>query len=269
MEHRFDAGDDLDDVLESLVDENGADAFDAYLRRKAERICISPSASELSPIDVEGLSSSPASDAADVSSSATSSEAEGTGEASSSSDAPGVDDKATELRLHSHAIVGAYVTEATIELKVDEEWKRVFIETHAVSVQELTAEQVIERFHKLERTVFLIRAQQQGLRLALGDLLALRNAKDRSALLEMERELRLQNNRKAKDKVKKQRESKGEPKSGTTAKASSAGKGKSKGEKTADTLKSLMMDKPSMIQLIKTQNLWDDRVSAYVDKLFA
>jgi hypothetical protein len=258
MEHkdrelRYNRDEVPDEVLESLVDEP---TFDSYLDRKVSQ-CISPvEASKLTEI----VQPEPAHDVEANSSRETSSVIPVTNPLASSPSARVVD-KSTELKLHEHPIVGSYVTEHSQGHSVDEEWQKVFVQTHIIAVQDMTAEQIIERFHTLDRSVFLIRAQQQGLRLALEDVLSTKNYKQREELLELDRKHRAAVNRKAKVKFEKSGPS--------TGSAKPSGKGKTRGMKAADTFKSLMMTKEATLDMLKKQNLLDDSTAAYVNKSFA
>ena len=168
----------------------------------------------------------------------------------------------TKLVLHTHPIVGSYVTEVQEPIIYDEEMRNVYFESIKVIVEEMTAEQAIERRHKLERAVQLIRMQIQGISVGLEELLKARTWKDREALLELDRKHRASVNRKATAKGEKAKAA------GKTSIAS-ASKGKTKAMKSIDTFKSLMMDAAAIEIQLSTLGLLDDGARAYLKKVFA
>lgn len=253
---------------ESTDDDRGDDLndFDSYLRNREAQWQVPVSEMKVTDTstldkDVAGATESSSSD-----SSSTETDVEEQQHAVSVS-ARNAEELATKLKLHEHAIVGTYVTEEKVPFTqegIDAEWQKMFIQSRQIGVTECTAEQIIERFHGLDRTVFLIRAQQQGLRLALEEVLATKSYADREKLLEMDRKFKAKANRAASGSTKQKvaREKSGQ----TLAKAS---KGKSKGAKGADTFKMLGFDKVTTEKNLKDQNLLDESTQAYVNKLFA
>jgi hypothetical protein len=249
---------DLDDIL-SGVDELER-SFEDYLTEKTKCIPLS----EMRPtnvVDAEAhFSKEPNSATAETSNTSDTSSANAA--ESDNHVAPLMtDERGVKLTLHKHPIAGSYVTETTEAYSVDEEWQKVFAETHQIAVVDMTAEQIIQRYHTLDRTVFLIRAQQNGLRVGLEEVLKAETWQERNRLLEMDRKYKVRLSKKAVETSRSEaRSNRGKPSSKT---------GKSKGAKTADTLHSMMMDQGAIERLLQQQGLLDEATQAYVKKLFA
>jgi len=259
------------DFFKTTDDDNGDDLndFESFLRDK-EKAWTKP-ALEMTPTDESRGEVTPADVVADPSTSDTSSTetSENVPESPSQSAEFVVDgaslERATKLAIHEHPIVHFYATEESVAYQLDAEWQKMFLDSRLIAVTEMTAEQIIERFHELDRNVFLIRAQQQGLRLALDEVLQTKSYADREKLLELDRKERLKNQNKLKVKIKSERQ-----KGASATSVKTASKGKSKGQKTADTLiKVLMYDRETAEQHLKAQGLLDESTQAYVAKLFA
>lgn len=249
MEHD---GKDFEDILGG-VDENEPD-FEQFLKEKTA--CLSP-ISEMKELAVPDA----------VVSSKNGSSSTETGETSDPSSSEYVDnvgEKQTRIDLHKHDVVGAYITETVEPARIDEEWKKVFVETYKTAVVECTPEQVIERFHQLERTVFLIRAQQASLHgPVLEELLKAETSARRAEILALDQKHRARQQKKGEDSVKGERKAK-------VAKAGAkSSKGKTAGMKGADTLKSLGFTQEAVTTSVSKQGLLDEATAAYIAKLFA
>jgi hypothetical protein len=270
MEHdeRDESIENLEEVLESLTTESGN--FEDFLGRKAEE-CASDIILKLKelPIAAESSESRPSNgkpvDAAGDASSTGTNAAGESDNTDSSPNVPGVaSEHETKLTIHNHPIVGSYTTETSAPITYDAELKAIYFDTIKLAVADMTAEEIVERFHKLERSVQMIRMQQQGLRVSLEEVLKARTWKDREAIMELDRKHRARVNKKQADKA-----AKGETAAGAGRKPSSLGRVKTKGMKTADTLKSIGMDREAVATKLKSLNLHDDGVEAYLSKLFS
>jgi hypothetical protein len=105
-----------------------------------------------------------------------------------------------QTQLHVRGKEGyQYITETVAPSTVDEEWKKVFIESYKMGVTSMSAEQIVTRFHDLERTIYLIRAQQQGIRLSLEDVLQATSIAERIRVMEMDKKLKIRAVRKSAD----------------------------------------------------------------------
>lgn len=278
MEHRDDLDrEDSESIENSNIEETlesiSSDSFEDYLAGKAET-CAPDIIAELrsnvqAAMPTQSETGMPRAATADIA------EGESTGETNSpagetrstlgSVPVPGaVDELETKLTLHTHPIIGSYYTETAQPIVYDEELKAMFFDSKGEAVSTMTAEAVVELTHKLERAVQMIRMKQMGLRVALEELLQARTWKEREQIMELDRKHRAKVNKRQSEKTEKA------GKAGSSAKGSiaAAGRGKTKGMKTADTLKSLMMDKAATIKTLQGQNLWDSVTEAHVEKLY-
>lgn len=261
MEHdeRDDNLDNIEEVLESLTSDSGD--FENFLSRKAEECASKSQGDIINDLKLIPINDRPAPGVAAKSSNGTSS-SDVNDDSKLHENVPGaVNEQETKLTLHNHPIVGSYTTETSQPITYDDELKHIYFETIRVSVAEQTAEEIVERFHKLERAVQMIRMQQQGLRVSLEEVLKARTWKDREAIMELDRKHRAKVNKKQADKIAKG----GDKKSSGMA---VAGRAKTKAMKTADTFKSLMMSREATIEKLKSLNIWDDVVEVYVTKIF-
>jgi hypothetical protein len=168
----------------------------------------------------------------------------------------------TLLSIKEKPIVGLdtserYLSETSIVISVDAEWQKIFVDGRVTAITSMKAEAVIERIHSLDRTIFLIKAQQQGLKLGLEELLAIESASERARLLEMDRKYRSKRSRSAVE-VKSKKVS-----------AGTKSAGKSKVIKGIDTLHSLMMSKEGILKKLRDRDELNETTQAYVEKLFA
>lgn len=170
--------------------------------------------------------------------------------------------KEVKHEIHTHPIAGTYTVETSEPIPIDTEWRDAFSAIVNLAkdfpVTRASVEQIIDRYHKIERAIFIERAKQHGLVVIKEYLLKSMNERDRQALLELDRKYRVKSAKKAVTEVKEKREK--------TKKAST---GKSKGMKAADTFKSLMMSKETAIGHLKGQGIYDEAVAAYVDKIWS
>lgn len=269
MEHdrKLKQRDELDELLG--VEEAQPD-FENFLKRKAETWKADPitNLSELEileslehPLPKAESKSAPDAEA----SSDTTSDSTGiveTGNLESLPFALGADGRTTELQVHTHPIVGTYITEVVADAKVDEDWKRTYIKTYEIAVVEMTPEQVIHKFHELERMIYLMRAQQQALRgPVLEQLLRAETAQERERLLDLDRKERNKSQKRAKGEVKPKKAA-----SGVTKPSSKTGK--SKLQKSIDTLHGLGMTRIATEAKLRASNMWDDSLVSYLDSLF-
>lgn len=234
------------------------DDFTSYLNRKVDECIKEVPASQISEIPLlPSNGPEPVKGAEEISSTSQKSTTGDTEGWSTSYVAPVAEGRETKLNVRG--VEGhKYVTETTEAVSVDSEWIRVRDESRQLAVVDMTAEQVIQRFHSLDRLVFLTRAQQQGLRDALEELLKTESSARRVELLEMDRKF----------KVKQARKSI----AGKSKKASgiSAESGLNKKQRTAiDVLISFKVSKDMVVDKLKTMGLLDDRAERYVEKLFA
>lgn len=265
MEH-----DDRDDreyqeILESLANDQGA--FEEYLSRKVVE-CASKTdvVSEMRELVSENTSGSEVANvkAADAVEASSNSEASPTGVVGFDSSAAAngvVNEQQVKLVLHNHPIIGSYTTEVSEPFIYDDEMKHIYFETINVAVSSMTAEQIIERRNRLNRDVQLIRMQQQGLHVALEDVLKARSWKEREQLMEMDRKYRVQANKKVKAKAEK---------SGSSSSiAKAASKGKTKAMKAVDTFKSMLMDAEGIRHKLTELKMMDEATEAYIKKVMA
>jgi hypothetical protein len=190
-------------------------------------------------------------------------QAEGTSELSSSlsvSDVvndpllagPEVHEKVEELSLRG--VEGhQYVIRNAQDLKVDELWLKLANEAHQFAVTQMSAEDVIRRHHDLNELIRKLRAKQHGLNLALEDLLPRENGKRREELIGLRSKLT--------SKAKGGRKPAGPKKDKPI--------GITKVQKAIDTLFNLSMSKETIEKTIRSQGLFDESASAYLEKLFA
>lgn len=254
MEHRDRNGDELGYLIGGNVD----DSFEDYLARKAEGLkWLADQVITETPLPEENTASA----AEESSRSETTDQPDETQSGVASLSAHDAEEKRTKLELRSRPLVGSgaeipYVVETTEAFSVDAEWQKVFNDTYMIAVVECTAEQVIKRYHDLDRAIYLMKAQQNGLRVALETLLKAETASERNRLLEMDRKHKVRQAKKAVESIRSSRKP-------------SVSKGKSKAAKAADTLFGLKMSKAMILGTLKTQGILDDAAEAYVNKLFA
>lgn len=251
-----------------LVDGSDDDAepdFESYLKQQEEKC---KPISETKILNVGRLLPADSAEAS-VSSEVSYSEVAETDESSSTISVSNVDAKAiptratdehqTKLDVRRHEIAGSYIQEEQVTIQHSDEWKEMFKRSYVIGVTELTPEKIIERFHELEHTVYLIRAQQGGLRLSLADLLKTKNAAERERLLELESTLKRQANRRASGKSTSKK-----------AKSSASKAGKSKQTKLIDTfIDNLGFDKAATEAHLRKANLLDSSAQDYINSRFA
>jgi hypothetical protein len=276
------ANNDESDIL------NGADEpeqdFEAYLSQKLKEFEWKPS--EIPTTDL------PANDVVESSSSVPS-QPKGESETSSSSgdahdvvsderlrEINGPTERAPKLTLHSHPLVGHYITESSEPIIYDEELKKVYFSTFAVmttdadnvmvldpDVARQRVETIIERIHELYRSIAVVNMQISGMRWSMSHLLELVNANDRSKLIELDRKERAARGRKVKA-VGSGSTDDAAGKRARIGKAPSTTR-KTKGQQAADTCHGLEYDKEATERKLKTLNLLDESTQEYIDKLFA
>jgi hypothetical protein len=148
-------------------------------------------------------------------------------------------------------------------MQVDEEWIRISNESFTTAVVNLSCEQVITRFHDLNRLRFLIPAQQYGLQKALEELLKSRNSEDRAKLLELDKAYR--SKQKARSATPKEKK----PKVAKEKRAVTMGNFKATaGTKSAESLKALGFDKAYIVNNLMERGLLGKIEGAYIAKLF-
>jgi hypothetical protein len=262
----------VEDILAAIGGDED-DSFDRFLERKTE---WKPSEQDIisklkeQPIAESAIarpeSDAPVSDAVESSKPLTvSSETAGTDITGLPPGARGAVEYQTRVSLHKVQVAGhtmTYTTETTEEISVDSEWQSEFVKTRESALL-LTAEEIIEQRHQLNRAIFLINARQQGLKISLEEVLKSRDSADRQALLDLDRKYRAKPTGKTKkDKAKTEKQEKSIGKAAGT-------KGMSKGMKTAQTLKNLEMDKEAVVAKLEVLGQYDEMTANFVNKLFA
>lgn len=280
MEH-----DRFKDESDILSDADGSDRevdFEEYLRTRRSAWREVSQTTELTEPLVSSPEDKSAGDAEESSEAEQSSGVIGHDESLLSPSARGAVNQQTVLVTHKHPVVGSYVTETLVPARVDPEYTKIAQMTyehpeesipilieHVIKATFTTRfsmpakpEEVIEHFHKIERCIFLLRAQQGTLRGSiLEDMLAAETTARRQELLDLDAKERAKQGRKAASsagKSDKPKTPKGLAKSG-----------KSKGHKAADQLMSLGFDQATLEKNLKAQGLLDESTTAYVAKLFA
>lgn len=243
--------------------------FDRFLNRKVEDLCQSQSVQrgeEIPQVSDSRVTPEAAQQAIELApdaeaslSSAVKSGMDEAAEIDASFSVGDVVERESKLVLKTHEIIGTYVTEVVQPATIDEEWKKVFIDTQKLAVTEMTPEQIIERRNSLDRTIFLIRAQQGGLKIALEELLQATTSSRRAELLELDRKYKRQATKRASDPDREK----------TKRSAPSMSKGKSKQAKMVDGLKSLEMSKEAIEVKLRGANLLDEATQEYINKCFA
>jgi hypothetical protein len=262
MAHIWD--EDFADMEDSSGSEND---FESFLRKKVERCIQDKPASQLNSI--------PALDVEVEVKPATSIPIQGIVQREEPSSALVVENigsrdvKVTELSTKTSDL-GTRKEELLVEeqkvLQVDEEWVRISNESFTIAVVNLSCEQVIAKFHDLNRLRFLIPAQQYGLQKALEELLKSRNAEDRAKLLEMDKAYR--SKQKARSATSGERKEK-KPKEPKEKKAvASASFKATPATKAIDMLKSLGFDKGYILNNLMERGLMDKLTGAYLAKVF-
>jgi hypothetical protein len=260
MEH----DDNVDDILESL----GGGSFEDFLgqkqQRKVKEICEPTPASQMVPTDAATTDVPVVAER--LSESSSSSETPVVEGASFIPAVPDVVGRGTELEVRKHELVGSYIVEHTVEYHVDEDWRKQYMSSYEDVVTNFTLEQALERRRKLERVVFLITAEQQGVQLGIAQLCQITNAKDRASILEEDRKHRA---RQAKRVISKERSATAGATEKRQAHPTVSKTGKGKGHKAVDTLKNMGHDEAYVTEQVKTLGWLDEATQAYIKKSFA
>jgi len=301
MEHRFGKEKSLsrlkreDELADHLGVEQNEHDFEEYLKRKekawnlasldsAEKMysqSIDPKREKREPArNVEGESEN----------SGSSTEIDGTSlpieslSALSVGNSLGPDQKGTKLDLRNHGegtiYAGKHITETIVDLEIDPEWKELFKKTYNSAVPKLTLEQVIEKFHKVDRAIYLLGAIRNALKpYAMEALLKSASEEERQQALKLDAEFR-KRSRKARS-ARSEVENPDGPGSSSRPRSKrvslsvnksslrSDSKGKTKAQKTVDTLYGLQMDQAEIESNCARQGLLDDMTRKYISGKFS
>jgi hypothetical protein len=177
---------------------------------------------------------------------------------------PTPDVQATELNIRGRAGY-QYITETVSPAQVSEEWKKAFTQSYTISVTKMTPEDVITRFHKLDRAIALIKATQQGLRRGLEDLLAATSAAERNRILELDKQLSAKTKRRTADPEAAKTKAKDK------AASVSAKKKYAKAiTKAVDTYIEVMgFSREQVIDKMKSLGKLDAETQSYIDDVFS
>lgn len=203
-------------------------------------------------------------------------------------------ERETQIHVHKHPVAGTYITESTVEFTVDDEFLKLRSESRSIGVTEMTSEAIIDRYHKLERQLKLIKYQQMGLRDALEELLKAETYGERQRILELDRKYMVQarkSDKPKKDKAPSKNQGEARIKalvasgfteeqartmvlSGGASSSSSSSKTESlapttAGQKAARKLFDLKFNREVIEQHLTTQKLLDDSTKLYLDKLYS
>lgn len=172
-------------------------------------------------------------------------------------------ERETEYKLHTHPIVGTYVTEESVAWRLDQEAFDLFTNMRQTAVTDITLEEIIERIHKMTRSYKLIRIAQQGLISGMAERLAKMNEVDRAKYQEMHREAALKNSTRTRiERVRKKA-----AQQGGEIKAAPKKAGKTPLQKRVDFFRSSGYSKEYVINHMKEAKHLDAALGAYIDKL--
>lgn len=171
-----------------------------------------------------------------------------------------VSEREVEVKVHTHPIVGTYVTEESVAWRLDPAVLEMFTKTRQIAINDLSLEQIIERIHKIERAVKLLRVQEQGLNSAMAEKISKLNDADREKYREMNRKEGLKNQTRTRiERTKKA--------AGGSAAVKPRPVGKSASAKQVDMFKKNGYTKDAVIEHMKTTKRLDAPTLAYIEKL--
>jgi len=166
-------------------------------------------------------------------------------------------DFTTKLTVHSHPIVGTYITETQEKVdKAEDWWKTAFFGGRDRSAEMASEEDIISWIHELDFAEARLRATQQGARETLKNRLSSLSSKRRDEIAKHDKEYREAKAPKAtKPKVEKEKKS--------TA-------GKSKGMIYFDALMTMGFEFDEAVAKIREEapQLLDDAVEIYAEKTY-